>query len=565
MKNKVLLLTIIYMGLFFACNEEKFLQESPLDFLSGENAYKTEEDFDAAIVDFYRLTRLEFFGRDENRPMDYLYGTDIVFDGEPGVQRHTNMTAAYDPTGSIARSHWDFFYTLIAQCNTTINRLSDSSLDADQQKEVEAIARFFRGLSYRTLAYLYGGVPIVIDEVKSPKTDYVRETKENTLKQAIDDVLFAAENLPDITEVRDGEVSSPAAYHLLSELYISAGLYTEAIDAASEVIDNPALELMQTRFGSRATETPGDVYWDLFRMNNQNRSAGNTEAIWVIQYETDLPGGASSSASLKNGGNFLMERHHGPFVRDLKIDGENPFSWPIGDYTGGRGIGWAISTQYFSNTIWESDFDNDIRNANHNFVREFVATNPNSSYYGQVISTEDPALADKVPSRQFYAYQTKCTTPFNHPDNLYSNKETLALKSSAGATYTDQYMFRLAETYLLRAEAYFMDGNPDKAAADINVVRARANANPVAAEEVSLGYILDERMREFGVEEKRRITLMRTGTLYERVKKCNPYYTNPETNGDGVGMLEKYNLWPIPQSAIEANTDAVLQQNPGYN
>jgi starch-binding outer membrane protein, SusD/RagB family len=148
---------------------------------------------------------------------------------------------------------------------------------------------------------------------------------------------------------------------------------------------------------------------------------------------------------------------------------------------------------------------------------------------------------------------------------LYANKAIFSLKSTAGATYSDQYMFRLAETYLLRAEAYLLSGDVTKAADDINLIRARASANPVSASDVTLDYILDERMRELGVEEKRRITLMRTGTLYQRVVKCNPYYANAATNGDGIGMLEKYNLWPIPQSAIEANKDAVLIQNPGYN
>lgn len=562
--KKILALFITSLVLFISCDEDSFLKETPLDFMSGENSYVTEDDFEAAVVDFYRLTRLEFYGRDENRPMDYMYGTDLVFDGEPGTHRHTNMTAAYAPSGTIAKSHWDFFYTLIAQTNTVMSRLPDSELSEDQQALVEAKAKFFRGLSYRTLAYLYGGVPIVVEEVTSPKTDYVRDTKENTLNQAISDIKFAAENLPDITEVQDGEVSSPAAYHLLSELYIASGQYPEAISAADSVINNSAFALMQDRFGSRSTETPGDVYWDLFRMNNQNRSSGNTEGIFVIQYETDVSGGGSSSSSLKNGGNFLLERHLGPFIRDLTISGENPFIWPVGDYTGGRGIGWAISTTYYSNTIWESDFDNDIRNANHNFVREFIATNPNSSFYGDTISTEDPELADKVATRQFYAYQTKGTTPFNHPSNLYSDASTYQLKSSAGATYTDQYMFRLAETYLLRAEAYLLSGDATNAAADINVIRTRAEANPVSVVDVTLDYILDERMRELGVEEKRRLTLMRTGKLYERVMKCNPYYANAETNGDGVGMLEKYNLWPIPQSAIEANKDAVLEQNPGY-
>lgn len=105
----------------------------------------------------------------------------------------------------------------------------------------------------------------------------------------------------------------------------------------------------------------------------------------------------------------------------------------------------------------------------------------------------------------------------------------------------------------------------DLAAKDINEVRDRAHAKPADESEIDMDYILDERMRELGIEEKRRLTLMRTQTLYDRVMKCNPYYANPETNGDGVGMQKHYNIWPIPQSAIEANTDAILEQNPGYN
>lgn len=117
---------------------------------------------------------------------------------------------------------------------------------------------------------------------------------------------------------------------------------------------------------------------------------------------------------------------------------------------------------------------------------------------------------------------------------------------------------------MLRAEAYLNLNDKTKAASDINVVRERAHANPVDPANVDIDYILDERMRELGIEEKRRLTLMRMGKLYDRVMKCNPFYANPETNGDGIGMQEKYNVWPIPYSAIEANTDAVLEQNPGY-
>ena len=498
----------------------------------------------------------------------------MIFDGEPGGSvRHGNMLAAYDPQGDIPKTHWNNLYKQVAEANTLIDRAEASSLPEEKKTLIIAKGRFFRGFTYRTLAYLYGGVPLELHEVESPKTDYVRATREEVLNSAKDDIIFAAENLPDITEVRDGEVSSPAAYHLLAEIYLALGMDEEAKDAATKVIDNPALALMQNRFGSRATETPGDVYWDLFRKNNQNRGAGNTEGIWVIQFETDLPGGGSSTVDLKIAGNYMLERHHGPQGNQvhMTVNGNDyqPFSlWPVGDYTGGRGIGWGVSTKYFSNTIWESDWSNDIRNSKWNFNRIFEIQNPDLIALGYTeIDTENPPaeLVGSIPQRGIYAYSTKCTTPYNHPDELYDDRGEYTLKSIAGTTFTDQYMFRLAETYLLRAEAYLNQNRTDLAADDINEVRSRAGANPVADADATLDYILDERMRELGIEEKRRLTLMRTGTLYDRVMKCNPYYADPATNGDGVGMQEHYNLWPIPYSAIEANIGAKLEQNPGYN
>ena len=573
--------------LFSACNESSFLKEEPKDFNSTGNSFQTEMDFNMSVNDLYNLVRLEYYGADENTPFDYIYGTDLIFDGEPGTtNRGGNMNAAFNPTGNIPRIHWDNLYKIISESNTILSRLATANISDETKQLIEAKALFFRGMSYRTLAYLYGGVPIVLEELETPKTDFVRSTREETLSQAIEDVKKAAENLPDITEVRDGEISSPAAYHLLSEIYIAAGKNQEAVEAASRVIENPALGLMYQRFGSRANEVPGDVYWDLFRVNNQNRSAGNTEGLWVIQYETNLPGGGSSTADLKIAGNYMLERHCAPMVRDVKlrvqeiVDGQEvtkeyaPFRWPVSDYTGGRGIGWGISTTYFTNTIWEEDFTNDIRNANHNFVRKFAITSEEfKQRFGiDTIDVDNPPAnlvvgqggSMTIPGRFLYAYQSKATTPNEHPEELYVNRATLELKSIAGTTYCDQYMFRLAETYLLRAEAYLNLNDKASAAADINVIRERANAKPVDAAEVDLEYILDERMRELGVEEKRRLTLMRTGTLYDRVMKCNPFYANPETCGDGIGMLEKYNLWPIPLSAIEANIGATLEQNPGY-
>lgn len=552
MKKILVLLSAIFLTTL-SCSDE-FLEEEPQDFLSDVNAYDTYEGLDATVTNLYWFARRIFYDRDETRPFDFIYGTDLVFDGQPSTARHSNMIAAYDPNSDIPATHWDNLYSMVVEANIVISRTPQVELTPEQEANLLAQARFFRAFAYRALVYMWGGVPLVTEEITEPRTDFVRASRAEVYDQIIADLTYAAEHLPKIAQARDGRINNLVAQHFLAEIYIAADKPQQAVQAASIVIDDPATALMQERFGSRSNVTPGDVYWDLFRMNNQNRGSGNTEALWVIQFETDVPGG--STVSGERGGSYMLERHHAPFLRNVEIDGEAIFLWPKSGYNGGRGIGWAVPTYHFTNEIWESDFENDIRNANHNFVREFTADNPNSSHFGEVFSADNPPEGINS-KRDFYAYQSKVTTPMNHPDGLYDDKDLGTLKSSAGATYTDQYMVRLAETYLLRAEAYMNLGDNTKAAADINVVRSRAHASPVTAGEVDIDYILDERLRELGMEEKRRLTLMRLGLLYDRVKTYNPYYADE--------VLPKYNLWPIPAAEIERNIDAVLEQNPGYN
>jgi hypothetical protein len=69
-------------------------------------------------------------------------------------------------------------------------------------------------------------------------------------------------------------------------------------------------------------------------------------------------------------------------------------------------------------------------------------------------------------------------------------------------TYNDQPYLRLAETYLLLAEAQFKQGRLPQAAASINVVRARAGASQITPAQVTMDFILDERSRELVTEEQ---------------------------------------------------------------
>nr|WP_280740057.1 RagB/SusD family nutrient uptake outer membrane protein [Pedobacter borealis] len=111
----------------------------------------------------------------------------------------------------------------------------------------------------------------------------------------------------------------------------------------------------------------------------------------------------------------------------------------------------------------------------------------------------------------------------------------------------------------MRAEANLLKGDLDSAANDINAVRGRANATPVTAGEVTLDLILDERARELYQEEFRLNTLMRMGKLMEYLNKYNGF-----VKSNGYTINQRVNKMPIPNSVIQANTGAVMTQNPGY-
>ena len=587
--KKYLILSMFAAFLLTGCNEDKFLEEKPLDFNSASNSYETAADYDAAITELYFLTREEFYTT-YDRTTDLSKFADMWITADP---LKSNVVADLSPSGAMAKFYWDENYKLIAQANTVISRLPNSSKLTDDEKKVyEAKARFFRALAYRTLVLLYGDVPLQLEEVSSPKTDYVRESKDKVKAQVVEDLEFAAANLPEINTVKDGEISKPAANMLLAEMYLATGDNDKAINAASAVINNPNLALMEKRFGSQAKED-GDVFYDLFRPNNQNRASGNTEGIWVIQFETNIEGGGNNTSHhFWDPGSFWGERFFAPQVDKfqlIKPDGTRLqlFDWPIGDMTGGRGIGTHYATNHLYNEIWADDFD-DIRNSEYNWPRRFkihrtnvLDDNPElkAAMPDGYFDLENTVLPDgwsmetgfaggvaattQLPNRFMCGYSTKMTTPFHHPDAQYENKETYKLAGTGGKTFTDQYFFRLAEAYLLRAEAYVNKGDKNKAADDINKLHKRANAKPCTADQMNLDYILDERLRELTCEEKRRLTLSRVGKLAERIKKYNPYFS-AAYSADNKDYDAHFDLLPIPLSAIQANKDAKLEQNPGY-
>lgn len=565
------ILLVLCMIIFFSCLDDNYLEEVPLDFYAPENSYVTYDNFEASLINIYNTFRASFYQtRDAfQSPRVTMNCTDLIgFDQNTG-----NFPDLLNPNSSwVYDAFWQPCYQMIFDANVVIGRSEAeiSELTEEEKILVQAEASFFRGYCYKMLADIYGGVPITLEETTEPKRDFVRASREEVYQQSVEDLKFAAENLRSITETDDARVSNLAAFHALAEAYLGLKDYDNAIAAASVAINDPATALMTERFGSRANDQPipgipwangGDVYWDLFRKGNQNRSSGNTESLWVIQFARNIPGGYDD-VSLNNGGYRWETCSSSRTWRITMTNGENLIP-SANTYYGGRGAGQMKPSRYFYFKIWQdSGWDEDIRNADHNIIRDLIVANPNSPNYGKYIIKDGLVnLTTKADTtRDFFFLVGKICSMGDHPDELWLEDQTVpgSITMEGGpsnTTYANIYRMRLAETYLIRAEAYLGKGDKVNAANDINAVRNRSQAPPIGPDEVDIDYILDERARELMFEENRMQTLCRLGMLVERNRKYNDLHD----------LYDHQNLWPIPFSEIQKNTEAELTQNPGYN
>lgn len=532
---KIQILGIICAAFLSCTSCSDFLDEHMKNTL-GTDAYSSSYGFELAANGLYGWARSEFntwgggtTSQGQACPYEaFQAGTDIVQLGlrDGSVVPFQNMS--YTPLTTFVRSYWNWGYGLIASSNEML-KYSDINTNWDKESDkvyYQAIARFFRAYAYRYLVYLYGDVPYVDKIEDKYRIDFTRTPKAEVLQHMIDDLTFASENLPtDPDKVEPGQLTKWAAEHMLSEVYLMASKYAEAEKAADNVINSGYFQLMKDRFGVDRDKA-GDVFSDMFLENNQNRTSGNKESIWVMQLEYNTTGG---------GGEYedWTKRAWVPKYFNKK-------GIIIADSLGGRGMGQIAPLKWWieGNGFYDKT---DIRNSRYNIKRDWYYNDPTSENYGKKVEISDAdwdqGVLFPVPTKFFYGVIDK------------------GGDASYGGNNKDRIKFRLAETYLLKAEACIRQNKLQDAADAINVVRARAHASLITKDQVTMDFLLDERIRELVGEELRRFTLVRTGKLVERTKKYNQFSQD----------IDEHNtLWPIPQEIINSNTGAEFPQNPGF-
>ena len=199
--------------------------------------------------------------------------------------------------------------------------------------------------------------------------------------------------------------------------------------------------------------------------------------------------------------------------------------WTVGgkrplQYTYERG---ARGKSYFTPTKWWIDsYEKQDDRAQNYILRKYFIIND--------ATANAPYPADVLPSGYKYGDTLKCKWSVDLTRTVRSKPDWPATRKSEGGdpsnmaadfSWSDQIYLRLAETYLLKAEAQFKLGQPEAAATTINIIRARSKATPVTAAAINLDFILDERSREVFLEDKSRFTILRTQQLFETYKLNN--------------------------------------------
>lgn len=218
--KKILIFTgLVLLGI--SCTD--FLEEK------GYNAdytyYNSTEGFEALAISCYQQTRWGSNGENHYALEDL--GTDIYMVGGDGGARDAFgqfLSSAMTPQNSLLRYFWNNNYQGIASCNLALSMLADADIDEAIKSIRKGEILFLRSYYYYELVIQFGDIPLVLEPVSEPKTDFVRVPQKQIWAQIISDTRMAWELLP---WAEDGKVtgdwgraSKGAAGHLLAKSYM---------------------------------------------------------------------------------------------------------------------------------------------------------------------------------------------------------------------------------------------------------------------------------------------------------------------------------------------------------
>lgn len=551
MKKINLYISILFIVLCFNQSCSDFLAEEPIADVSAASYYTTPQGLEDAVKATYAASKT-YFGPERGFTMN-SFGTDIYRVGADGSHKGIGFyDGRLSPSESYFRDTWRDFYRGINQANAVINRSeSIEGLDPAVKNARIAEVRFLRGMYYFILLQTYGDIHISLEETEGVEIEANRTSQSEVYTQAIiPDLEFAIANLP-VEQGDFGRATKPAAEFLLAKVHMRRA-YSNPSDAAeaerymSNVINNYSFSLL-------------DDFSDLWVLGNEQ----NSEIIFSIQ---------NNKAQVDEGLDNQGHRGHLYFLMEY-----DKFPGMTRDVTNGRPWKRFRPTNFFLD-LWDRNVD---ARYDKTYKHEWLANNPgtynNVQTFGTNTKTVTYAAGDRTifipgPGKDAEWTDEKqaeadfwVITRDEYTAKLFPTMNKWIDDSRPNRQHTqgqrDFIYMRLADAYLIRAEARMMQGDMQGAADDLNVIRRRGawpgmeDANMITAADVNIDLILDDRAKELVGECHRWNDLVRTGKLVERVRLYND---------DAAPNIQDYHtVRPIPQDQID-RTSGGYAQNPGY-
>ncbi len=525
---------ILLSSLFFFTACENYLDEEPLTDVSIDFLYNTPEGLKAGLVGLYSLNRSHFhiWPNESTRPLWEYVQHDLVIPvaGYISVvgQFKASATSPSAYGSSITKLTWRDYYKVIDRANALIQAAEKiEGMDEQERLEVIAVSKYFRAHSLFVLWRLFNNVYIktapttpenVFDRVSQPNT------KEEIFAAIGADLDFAIENLPWTAE--PGRVTQALARHIRAKLALWEENWQLAAELSESIINSGFYYL---------EPDPKKVFGHPSLPGYGNRNSN--EALFVIQNEE---GSAGAGPPHFINVNFMARYDDIPGAK-----------WDIAQ--GGRGFAFCFPNEYLLG-LYES------------FDKRLEAYYQTKFYYNDEENIPDsvltdngyvyPTLGDEIKivttgSAQSFYYKTI------HPSLLKFFDENIP--GEAAVSRMNILRYRLAETYIIGAEAYMRMGNQGKALEMINPLQARAGVPPIS--NLTELELMKEHARELAFEGQRFFFLKRIGKFLEQVQRFSG--DNDYKNDGRANVKAHYVNLPIPESELELLGEG-YPQNDGY-
>ncbi len=498
---------LVPVGLMVGCTD---LKETPTSLITKDTFYKNSDEVIAGLAAVYANLRSQY---DQLYSLNQVSSEETVvpvrgsdwFDNGQWLELHRQ---GWTPSSTVGNGEvtgiWNAQYAGVARANVVLEALNNVTIP--NQAAIKAELRVLRARFYLDLMDCYGGVPIATDTKVEERP---RKTRAEVFTFIETELKAARADLPKTWGDQQGRVTRGVADAMLASLYLNAQIWS-GTPTATGITPGTAKWTEAAAFAdsviNSGTYTLAANYKDNFTFTNQS----STENIFVVR------GKAVDGLGFNRQYNAL---HYNSFGG------------------GGGWNGWSVVEQTYNK------FDAaDLR-------RSVVLVGPQVDLFTGV------PVNDRQGNRLNFTPVIADVLAANESEGARLYKYPLDPNRAGNASGNDFALYRLAEMYLIKAEALNELGRTAEAIPLLNTIRARAfsPAKPIAAgtsQAALRALIFDERLFELLGEGKRRQDQIRQGTYTSGTwfaKTASPAYKA---------------VLPIPQSQL--NTNSKLTQNPGY-